>query len=302
MTICKYCNEKVIEKHHYQKRHRIPWNKGLTKESSEKVKSTIEKMRNTVKKLYINGRISPRKNIKHSEKTKELISNSVKKIYESKKLSNKLYGWSIYRSKYPEAVNKKIVLDEKILIDLYVNQNKTGNEIAKKLNVKSAIIYKNLKRYNIPRRLGRKSNKEMYGEQKSLEIKKKMSMNRMNLTESEWNSIYNQTNRYTFDFNFKFKELIRERDERICQLCNKLEEDLDKRLDIHHIDYNRRNSFQQNCISLCRNCHSLTQSNREEWTKFFQNLLKNRYNYEYTENQKIIINFNEDDTNEKEKK
>jgi len=96
---------------------------------------------------------------------------------------------------------------------------------------------------------------------------------------------------YGLEFNNRFKEMIRERDNYCCILCNIKQEDIKIRLDVHHIDYDKLNSFVQNCLALCRGCHVLTNFNREQWKSFFQSLLKKRYGYEYTQDQKIILEF-----------
>ncbi len=96
---------------------------------------------------------------------------------------------------------------------------------------------------------------------------------------------------YTPDFNDQFKEAIRKRDGHTCQLCEITQEESGRKLSIHHIDYNKLNSFQQNCISLCVKCHIMTNYNRDEWKTFFQSLLKKKYGYGYTEDQKIILDF-----------
>jgi hypothetical protein len=51
------------------------------------------------------------------------------------------------------------------------------------------------------------------------------------------------------------------------------------------------NTFPQNCVSLCRSCHTRTNTNRIAWIVFFQKLLKERYSYKYTQDQKIILDF-----------
>lgn len=96
---------------------------------------------------------------------------------------------------------------------------------------------------------------------------------------------------YTPDFNKRFKKLIRERDNHCCVICNKPQEELNELLSVHHIDYNKKNSFPQNCVSLCRKHHIETNNNRKSWTIFFQSLLTERYDYEYTQDQKIILDF-----------
>jgi len=98
---------------------------------------------------------------------------------------------------------------------------------------------------------------------------------------------------YTLDFNKQLKKSIRERDG-CCMMCNLSFDDLHllkRQIQIHHIDYDKLNSFKQNCLCLCNKCHSQTNFNRTHWTKFFQSLLAERYGYEYTEDQKIILDF-----------
>lgn len=100
---------------------------------------------------------------------------------------------------------------------------------------------------------------------------------------------------YTPDFTNKFKLAIKARDNHSCVMCNLFEEDAiklyKKNLNIHHIDYNKKNTFFQNCVSLCVKCHGMTNFNRDHWKTFFQSLLKERYGYEYTQDQKIILDF-----------
>ena len=98
---------------------------------------------------------------------------------------------------------------------------------------------------------------------------------------------------YNIDFNKKLKKAIKERDG-CCMLCNMGFEDLKllKRIIvIHHINYIKIDNFRQNLITLCNNCHSLTNHNRIHWTIFLQTILKEKYNYEYTQDQKIILDF-----------
>lgn len=97
-------------------------------------------------------------------------------------------------------------------------------------------------------------------------------------------------------FNESFKKAIRERDG-CCMLCNIGFDDLHllkRRVHVHHINYLKTAVFLQNCLALCNNCHSKTNANRHSWTIFFQDLLKERYGYQYTEDQKILLDFTED--------
>ena len=94
---------------------------------------------------------------------------------------------------------------------------------------------------------------------------------------------------YDKTFNNKFKRVIRKRDNQICMLCGIHKEKLNRALDIHHIDYDKKLSIPQNCISLCNSCHAKTNFNRKHWIKFFQSLLLEKYGYNYSENQEIIM-------------
>ena len=81
------------------------------------------------------------------------------------------------------------------------------------------------------------------------------------------------------------KEKIRDRDGRVCQLCGKSESEALKYykddLNVHHIDYDKTNNVSSNGISLCRGCHSKTNSDREFWQVYFMDMME----------EKNIINF-----------
>jgi len=147
-----------------------------------------------------------------------------------------------------------------------------------------------------------------YGKHFSKETRRKLSESHKGLLNSKKNPMYGKGYKlkgekngrwlggisfepYTIDFNKQFKEKIRERDNYCCVVCNKPKEKLKKELAVHHIDYNKLNSFPQNCVCLCNNCHAKTNINRTQWTTFFQLLLKERYGYQYTQDQKIILDF-----------
>ncbi|MEK0346453.1 MAG: HNH endonuclease signature motif containing protein [Nitrosopumilus sp.] len=81
---------------------------------------------------------------------------------------------------------------------------------------------------------------------------------------------------YPFDFNEKLKNLIRERDGHICQLCFKTKEENGKRLSVHHIDYIKENLDPENLTTLCSSCNSKVNKSRKSWTKFFHLKLRLR--------------------------
>jgi len=80
---------------------------------------------------------------------------------------------------------------------------------------------------------------------------------------------------YCIKFNKKLKEKIRNRDGRICWLCGKTEPENHRKLDVHHIHYDKENCY-PDLISLCISCNSKVNSNRDYWEDFFMKILKYR--------------------------
>jgi len=76
---------------------------------------------------------------------------------------------------------------------------------------------------------------------------------------------------YGLEFNQKLKEQIRQRDQYRCQECFRHQNELKRRLDVHHIDYNKQNNKPENLIALCQSCHLQTGYDRNDWTDYFQN-------------------------------
>lgn len=75
---------------------------------------------------------------------------------------------------------------------------------------------------------------------------------------------------YSHNFNNQLKYNIRKRDNFTCQRCDKKEND--NAHNCHHINYDKKNSSPRNLITLCDSCHSRTNSNREYWQDYFNNL------------------------------
>jgi hypothetical protein len=75
---------------------------------------------------------------------------------------------------------------------------------------------------------------------------------------------------YPFDWTDTLKESIRQRDNYICQECGIHQDELNHKLDIHHIDYDKDNLNPSNLISLCRSCHIKTNYYRDKWYEYFQ--------------------------------
>ena len=75
---------------------------------------------------------------------------------------------------------------------------------------------------------------------------------------------------YGLEFNEDLKEVIRNRDRRKCQICEKTELENKVKLSVHHIDYDKRNNNPNNLISLCNHCHTKTNFRRDYWINYFK--------------------------------
>ena len=77
---------------------------------------------------------------------------------------------------------------------------------------------------------------------------------------------------YPNEFRKKRQRII-ERDNNTCQLCSDmiLNQTRKKHLDVHHIDYNKKNNNEDNLITLCHFCNVSVNTDRKQWTNFFQN-------------------------------
>lgn len=66
------------------------------------------------------------------------------------------------------------------------------------------------------------------------------------------------------------KNKIRERDNYTCQLCGQTEEELQYRMSVNHINFNKEDCREENLNCLCKRCNSLINFERERWTTYFQ--------------------------------
>jgi len=81
-----------------------------------------------------------------------------------------------------------------------------------------------------------------------------------------------ENTKYGTEFRHILKEFIHKQNNYTCQLCGKKESELKgyyKKLDVHHIDYNKMNCKKDNLISLCRKCNVKANFNRDYWYAYF---------------------------------
>lgn len=76
---------------------------------------------------------------------------------------------------------------------------------------------------------------------------------------------------YPLGWNNTFKEQIRYRDGYRCQnpICGIPETECNRKLSVHHIDYNKENINPINLISLCSKCHAKTTVYKPEKVKYW---------------------------------
>ena len=81
---------------------------------------------------------------------------------------------------------------------------------------------------------------------------------------------------YCIKFNDDFKERVREYWDRKCVLCNKNERENGRRLDVHHVTYNKETCCDGSIplfVALCRSCHMKTNFNEEYWENKFKQII-----------------------------
>ncbi len=117
---------------------------------------------------------------------------------------------------------------------------------------------------------------------------KKLSATQQGIELKDWKKFISREP-YDQRFNNIFKRRIRKRDNQICMKCGIHKEKLNRALAIHHINYDKQMSIKENCCTVCGKCNAEVNTNRKHWTKFFQSLLGEKYGYQYTENNEIIL-------------
>jgi hypothetical protein len=105
---------------------------------------------------------------------------------------------------------------------------------------------------------------------KSIEARKKLWINPRNHPRYIHGEGYAP---YPIKFNNKLKESIRKRDDYTCQNCRIEQDNYFRKLDIHHIDYDKKNCKKSNLITLCFLCNIKANANRDYWYVYFKYLL-----------------------------
>lgn len=79
---------------------------------------------------------------------------------------------------------------------------------------------------------------------------------------------------YSWEFNEELRERIRQRENHKCFIC--WLSGNGKALQVHHIDYDKKNNDLSNLCALCPSCHGATNFNRDYWQKTLTDLMRKR--------------------------
>ena len=202
----------------------------------------------------------------------------------------------------------KYNISKQFLIKEYIQNKISPYKIAKELGCSEHCIRNRLIKYDIPRRTQNESMKDKtkgdknggYIDGRSLQVyfciepgcNNKISYvnwvygnRRCNScskkAERNGNYIHGKGNApYPVDFDEILKTKIRQRDNHTCQLCDKKQFELKgrfKKLDVHHIDYNKENLNPNNLITLCKKCNNNVNKNRDYWFAYFKYIMEECY-------------------------
>jgi len=118
--------------------------------------------------------------------------------------------------------------------------------------------------------VGKGEENPFYGKHHSEETRKKMSELKKGEKGSNWQG-GKSFEFYPQDWTDDLKESIRKRDNYICQECGIHQDELNRKLHVHHIDYDKKNCNPINLITLCIPCHMKTNYNKGYWINYFKN-------------------------------
>lgn len=264
----------------------VVWNKGLNKEMSQKVLDMSKKISN-------NAKINPNYGMKgrhHTDSMKIKLRNNKNR---ANKISNTMKEkFIIGELKIPNNKGKK--MSEEFKEKLRKSKTKKHAENIS-LGLKKAYEEGRIKNWSkgltekVDNRLklrnlkSRETHLKLRLDKNSIyntdEFFIRKSAGHQGIPLDEWNGFMSEKGYLGFTENFKY--LIRERDNFKCLVCDIQQKKLKHSLHIHHINYDKKLSILENCVSLCLKCHTLTNHHRKYWKTFFQSLLSDKYNYKY---------------------
>ena len=209
---------------------------------------SIEKMRGSHK-----GQISSMKGKHHTEETKRKISKSGKGKIRS----------SEFREK--------------------VSESRKGHPTSLETRIKISNAHKG-KTLSIEHRKKLSASRKIYVAKP--ENRKKISESLKGVQAGEKNPAWKggtSFEPYCPKFNNGFKERVRKRQNYTCQLCGRVWQHGERKLAVHHVNYNKMvccNNVKPLFVALCCGCNSKVNANREFYEELFTNLILLEYDGE----------------------
>ena len=188
-----------------------------------------------------------KKGYKQSEEHKRKVSKARKGMKFSEKHKHKL---SKAKQNMSEETKLKMSKAKK------GNQNALGNKLTEETR--------------------RKMSESRKGHKYSEETKRKMSNAQKGHKSHNWKGGIS-FGQYCPRFNNKIKEETRNRYNYECFECGISEKENGRKLDIHHVDFNKEqgcNEHEWRLIPLCRSCHMKTNHNRKQSEYHFKTILE----------------------------
>ena len=108
----------------------------------------------------------------------------------------------------------------------------------------------------------------------SLEARQKISKANQGEKNTFWRGGVNRE--YPQEWGNVLRESIRNRDGNQCQICGVPQIECCRKLDVHHIDEDKKNINPQNLITVCRKCHLKGRFNVQYWKEKFQYLIESK--------------------------
>lgn len=110
------------------------------------------------------------------------------------------------------------------------------------------------------------------GSKRSMETRKKMSEAAKGERSSQWKGGIAAEPYDRVWTNKMFKHALKERDSYECQNPDCWGKD--KRLTLHHVDYDKKNCSHNNLITLCSSCNARANANRPFWQELYQEIME----------------------------
>jgi hypothetical protein len=306
MSLCecgcgKNCNKKFAKGH---------WNKGLTKKTDERVAKNSLNISKSLKEGFDTGRIIKWQLglTKETDSRIAKTSNTLKEGYRTGRVISSFTGKSWCRGLTKETDDRVAIRASKLIGHPKWNNNPAWNKnLTKETDQRVKSTSDKLK--GRPSYRKGKTYDKLYGVEKGREIATRIGKTNSVVLKGHigWNrGLTKETDariariaeghtglkgelssgwkgglsfiKYPQSFNSNLKNNICKRDNYTCQLCGVPEYKLTRKIDIHHIDYNKKNCSEVNLISLCRKCNSKVNGNREYWQKYFIKINQGKVN------------------------